>query len=336
MHGQHGHDALAWVLAGVLVLVLGGGSRDASAEPPQHDATTACEGNRPDTGSLFFELRSGAFPGSGRPDVAVHVPPGFDATRLPSVVVYFHGWNGCVATALADDDAPCTEGGALRPASGLARQLDDARVNAVLVAIELRADAPTGDVGQLANQGGLHELLSEVFAEHLIDPLGCTLEIGRLDRVVVVAHSGGYQAAAAVVARGEVPVTELALLDAYYGADEVFRGWATDALDPIDPSEEERRFVDLYTCCAGTLDRSRALSVELGARQAAAAEGISTVFFDEDTGDLTDESLEARVVVARVPELHPAVPGLRFRALLEHADIAHIRRTSTATATATR
>src|SRR6185437_15804920 len=67
---------------------------------------TACEGARgPLPEVLTYALRSGAFPGSPTltraPDVAVHVPPGFDGTRRPGLVVYFHGWSGCAAAALS-------------------------------------------------------------------------------------------------------------------------------------------------------------------------------------------------------------------------------------------
>jgi hypothetical protein len=187
----------------------------------------------------------------------VHVPPGFDATRRPGVVVYFHGWNGCAEVALGDDDAPCSDGGDPRVASHLAAQLDATRANALLVAVELRADMPTGEPGQLATLGGLRALLRELFDEHLAADLGrpCSLEVDALERVVVVAHSGGYQAAAAVLAMGDVPsITEVVLLDALYGADEVFARWVGDA--GFDAS---RRLVDLYTCCGGTLERSRRL-----------------------------------------------------------------------------
>ena len=144
-----------------------------SAGPPPTPAVTACEGLRPPLPqSLLYELRAGAFPGSGRPDVAVHVPPGFDATRRPGVVVYFRGWNGCVQVALGDDDLPCSEDGEVRAASHLAAQLDAARVNALLVAVELRADQPTGEPGQMATLGGLRALLHELFAEHLSAALG--------------------------------------------------------------------------------------------------------------------------------------------------------------------
>lgn len=308
---------LAGLLGVALVVDLGGGARDAAGALPPRVAATACEGNRPALPTLFYELRSGAFPSTGRPDVAVHVPPRFDATRRPSLVVYFHGWNGCVATALGDDDAPCSEGGPPRRASGLARQLDDAGVNALLVAVELRADAPSGDPGALTGDDGLRALLEELLAEHLVPDLGCSLELNRLDRVVVVAHSGGYQAAAAVVQRGGVAVSEVVLLDAYYGADEVFRGWARDAVDDFDGT---RRFVDLYTCCGGTLERSRALAEELRRR-----DGARFAVVDDDGPDFTGE-FAAPVVLARVPEEHGDLPFVRFGSLLRGAGMARVDR----------
>ncbi|HEY8087514.1 MAG TPA: hypothetical protein VIF09_06715 [Polyangiaceae bacterium] len=315
---MRGAGVLAGVLAAALVIDLGGGVRDAAGALARRDAATACEGNRPAMPTLFYELRSGAFPSTGRPDVAVHVPPGFDATRHPSMVVYFHGWNGCVGTALADDDAPCSDGGAPRRASGLARQLDDAGVNALLVAVELSADAPSGDPGDLMEDDGLRTLLSELLAEHLSPELGCTLELERLDRVVVVAHSGGYQAAAAVMQRGGVALSEVVLLDAYYGADEVFRGWARDAVDDFDGT---RRFVDLYTCCGGTLERSRALTEELRTR-----DGAGLALYDDDGPDFAEESAAAPVVVARVPEPHAEVPFVRFGSVLRRAGMARVDR----------
>ena len=84
--------------------------------------------------------------------------------------------------------------------------------------------------------GGLRDLLRELFAEHLAEPLGCTLEVDALDRVVLVAHSGGYQAAAGALALGDVPrVTEVDLLDALYGADDVFLRWIASQAPRFDP-----------------------------------------------------------------------------------------------------
>jgi len=112
---MRGRGALLLVAAVVASVLVGGDAGSAWPEAPV--AVTACEGNRsPLPRSLLYPLAAGAFPGSGRPDVAVHVPPGFDATRRPGLIVYFHGWNGCVEAALADEDMPCSEGGEPRSA----------------------------------------------------------------------------------------------------------------------------------------------------------------------------------------------------------------------------
>jgi hypothetical protein len=308
----------ALLVAGVLssLLVVG----DAGSAPPAPAAAvTACEGHRAALpATLLYELESGAFPGSGRPDVAVHVPPGFDATRRPGLVVYFHGWNGCVEASTGDADMPCQEGGDPQPASHLAAQLDDARVNAVLVAIELRAGMPTGEPGALASPGGLRALLRELFDAHLDLALGesapCPLEVDSLDRVLIVAHSGGYQAAASVLARGDVPaITEVVLLDALYGADEVFASWVRGAVARFDAS---RRFVDLYTCCGGTLERSRAL--------AALASG-PLVLDDDGDAEVDPASLELPVVFKRVPRAHGELPSAYVGAIFRAAGFAAIR-----------
>ena len=296
--------------------------RSVTAETRGRPASaSACAGHRSALPqSLFYELEEGAFPGSGRPDVGVHVPPGFDATNRAGLVVYFHGWNGCVQAALGDRDVPCSEGGPARPPSHLASQLDEAGVNALLVAVELRADAATGESGQLAGAGGLRALLRELFETHLGAALGapgppCVLPVDAFQRVMLVAHSGGYQAAASALAMGDLPqVTDMVLLDALYGADEVFASWVRDAMDGLGPS---RRFVDLYTCCGGTLERSRALAGRTGL--AHGATGDSALFYDDGEGELDPSALQHPLVFKRVPGPHGALPGAYFAVLLAAA-----------------
>ncbi len=277
--------------------------------------------------ALFYELRSGAFPGSARPDVAVHVPPGFDATRRPGLVVYFHGWEGCVAAALSPDDTPCADAGAPRPGADVASSIDAAGVNALLVAIELRSDMPTGEPGRMAMPGGLRDLLRELFAEHLAEPLGRALDVDALDRVVLVAHSGGYQAAASALALGDVPrVTEVDLLDALYGADAVFARWVQAQAPRFDPRvSDPLRFVDLYTCCGGTAEPSRALAQRVGASLFDA--GVSGALSDDDVETpLGTAALAHGVVFKRIPGPHGDVPRTELRELLRAAGFAHIER----------
>jgi hypothetical protein len=254
--------------------------------------------------------------------------------------VYFHGWNGCVGAALADEDAPCTEDGESRTASGLSAQIDEAGVNALLLAVELRVDLPSGEPGRLAAPGDLRELLRELFTEHLAEPLGCTLDVDALDRVVIVAHSGGYQAAASVLRYGDLPqITEVDLLDALYGADDIFADWVERAALSYDGVDRGPRFVDLYTAGGGTLDRSRALAA-LARRYAGGFAGVLTD--DDAEGDAEgnrwdhthpappqsgnlDDQLRRPVVFKRVPEQHAQLPRVYVGSLVRAAGFAPLR-----------
>jgi pimeloyl-ACP methyl ester carboxylesterase len=317
--------AAALALAPVALLDSPLTPRVAQARRSSAAPRSACEGARealPE--SLFYELRAGAFPGSARPDVAVHVPAGFDGTRRPGLVVYFHGWEGCVAAALSAVDVPCTDAGLARPGSGLAAQMDAAGVNALLVAVELRSDLPTGEPGRLAMPGGLRDLLRELFSEHLAATLGCALEVDGLDRVVLMAHSGGYQAAAGALAMGDVGrVTEVDLLDGLYGADEIFSRWLRSQAPRFDPRvNDPLRFVDLYSCCGGTADRSRALAESTA--EALAGVGLSTILRDDVESPVDAQALAYGVVFKRVPGPHGDIPRASLRELVQAAGFAHI------------
>ncbi len=288
-------------------------------------ARSACEGARDATPeALFYELRAGAFAGSAHPDVGVHIPPGFDATRRPGLVIYFHGWEGCVAAALSADDTPCAPAGLPRPGADLASEIDAAGVNALLVAIELRSDMPTGEPGKLAMPAGLRDLLRELFEEHLAAPLGCAVEIDGLDRVVLVAHSGGYQAAASALALGDVAVTEVDLLDALYGADDVFSRWIASQAPRFDPRvNNPLRFVDLYTCCGGTAERSRTLAQR--SSESLAAAGLARAFTGDDgESPLEPGALAHGVVFKRVTGAHGSLPRAYMRELVQGAGFARI------------
>jgi hypothetical protein len=193
------------------------------------------------------------------------------------------------------------------------------------VAVELRSDMPTGEPGKLAMPAGFRDLLRELFTEHLAGPLGRELAVDSLDRVVVVAHSGGYQAAASALALGDVPrITEVDLLDALYGADEVFSGWIQSQALRFDPRvNDPLRFVDLYTCCGGTSDGSRALASRV--HDTLASAGVDGALSDDDGDAPIDASALAHgVVFKRVSEPHASLPRGYFRQLVEAAGFAHI------------
>lgn len=285
--GRRGVLSFALIAAGLLVA--------RSDSPPRWPEAELS----PEARTWLLDLRSRAFEDAEGPAAAVHVPPGFDAGRGPGIILYFHGWNGCVEVALGDEDAPCVEGGPDRPASSLAAQLDASGVNAMLVAIELRRDAASGDPGKLAEPGRVRALLREIFTEHLTLPLGRALDVDALGPTIVVAHSGGYQAAVATLAVGGVRVDDVVLLDALYGADDAFASAVRGGV----------RLLDLYTCCGGTGDHSRALAAALAGRS-------RDVVIDDGDADVDPTTLTHTVFFKRVPAPHALLPQLYARVVL--------------------
>ena len=141
----------------------------------------------------------------------------------------------------------------------------------------------------------------------------------------MIAHSGGYQAAAGVLQLGDVPrIAEVVLLDALYGGEDVFAGWIDARLQRFDARAGDHvRFVDLYTCCGGTTARSRALARRAGGALAAA--GLANALYDDDgEGDVDAAALEHPAVFKRVPRDHSALPAAYVRPVLEAAGFARI------------
>jgi hypothetical protein len=104
------------------------------------------------------------------------------------------------------------------------------------------------------------------------------------------------------------------LLDALYGAREVFEEWVDRA-----GRGTRRRFVDLYTCCGGTDAASRTL--------AARARALGASVFDDDSGggDPTPEALAHDLVFVRVPHAHDELPRALTRSVVAAAGFAPLR-----------
>jgi hypothetical protein len=274
---------------------------------------------------MTFALPAGAFAGAGHPDVAVHVPPRFDPTDRPGLVLYFHGWEGCATVALAPSDGPCSTEGAARRSANLSAQLDASGANALAVAVELRPDARTGEPGDLAKPGAARRLLRELLEERLAAPLGAWLPLDRIERIVVIAHSGGYQAAAAVLETGDLPqVSEVILLDALYGGTDIFTRWVTDDIARFDARRPDPlRFVDLYTCCAGTARASRMAARELA--EAFGTAHLTDAVLDDDAatdGRSAVPPAGRTVVFQRLAAEHAELPRLLVQPLLASAGFA--------------
>jgi hypothetical protein len=265
-----------------------------------------------------FQVPSAPFPGTNHPDVLVRVPPGFDACNRPGLVVFFHGFDNCVTNVAGSVDSACSPDGGVRPAAHLSDQLDQAHVNALLFAVQLAFDAPTSDPGQLATAGDFQTLVHDVFAA-LSPSLGRPLAPADLDRIVVASASGGYGAAAAVLAQGGLGLREVDLYDSLLGDTVTFAGWIQSNAPRFAPARSDGlRFVDLYTAGGGTETQSLALAATANAALADA--GLTGALSDQrDGGGLV---LTAPIVFALTPVAHDDVPRSDFGTVLGAAGFA--------------
>jgi hypothetical protein len=211
------------------------------------------------TGTFSFSLDAGAYPPSGTyPNVLVYFPSAFNPTPPLSVIVWLHGFNNCVENVVRDAGQACTPDGGVRSAYALAAQLEASGRNAMLVVPELKFDQATGAPGTLGLANGLRDLLNETFAD--LSPQLGNLTTQQIGKLIVASHSGGYQAAAGIAARGGVPVAELYLFDSLYGNFTDFDSWVKMDLTSLQGSPPPRRFADVYGATGGTQANSQAMA----------------------------------------------------------------------------
>jgi len=140
--------------------------------------------------------------------VAIFIPTAFKPAGSINFIVHFHGHNNHVSNVLAKWKLP--------------HELVLSGINAILVIPQLPRDAPDSGGGKLElDQDGLRNLLSDVAAFLQSQRKVTTSTLGN---VIITAHSGGYNTAAAVLHRGGLSpnITDCLPFDASYGWLEYF------------------------------------------------------------------------------------------------------------------
>ena len=147
--------------------------------------------------------------------VLLHVPKGFDIRRPSMLIVYFHGHGA----KLADD---------VYLRQQVPAQISTSGVNAVLVAPQLAVNAADSSPGKLWQPGGFARFIGEA-AQQLAKLHGDPRSVKSFAEmpVVIVAYSGGYQAAAWSVHHGGLGkrLRGVVLFDALYGDLDIFADW---------------------------------------------------------------------------------------------------------------
>lgn len=186
---------------------------------PFRTAPFPYDGEVPDTGQPFLDVEQAGRRGhtSARggiywqdqtyrdSSVLLHVPAHFDPHRPAVLVVYFHGNSADLRRTVLGDQR-------------VVEQFDAAGINGLLVAPQLAVDALDSSAGRFWLPGAFSQFLSEAAKR-----FGRSAKVSSLP-VIIVAYSGGYDAAAYALTVGGVSerVAGVVLLDALFGEEERF------------------------------------------------------------------------------------------------------------------
>ncbi len=258
---------------------------------------------RADAGRIIeANLTSGPHPPRDAPDVIVHVPSGYDASKPLDLVVFLHGFDGCARALVAAEPTPCRKGEPPHRVWNLAGLHEAAHTNTLLIVPQLAYLARSASGHRFRKPAAFDAMLYELLTDKLVDVLG-RRELADIHSVTLVAHSAGYGAATAILSDSErsMDIGAVVLLDALYAGWHVFAGWMKQ-----DPTH---RIISLYSAQAGTTAGNRKLLAALGRL------GRADVL-RELHGSLAGALRTHTRIVARVPTAHGDMPRAHFAEVL--------------------
>jgi hypothetical protein len=243
------------------------------------------------TESLTLETRAYELP-RGAPTLVAHAGASFDPSRPFDVVLFLHGWNGCVNVLVRAGEVPCIPGGPRETGWDLAGGFDAAGTNALFLAPQLAYRTREGRPGRLAQEGAAARMIDEAFTA--LGPRTGGKRLRDVRRVIVVAHSAGFMAALAVMRRGGLgeKLTRVVLMDALYDVPGAFFTWLRGGA--------HRHIVSIHTADRRTTMHNAALA-ELGRRTMPGEVSV-------DPSDLRAAAGGKRLVILRSSSGHSAVP----------------------------
>ena len=155
--------------------------------------------------------------------VGLVIPAGFRPAESTDFIVHFHGWGNQVSNVIEHHE--------------LAKQLLASGRNAILVVPQGPKNASDSGCGKLEEAGGFERLIREVVAFLKASE---KIKTERIGRIVLSAHSGGYNVTRAILEQGGLTqnITDVLLFDASYGGLEVFADWG---------AQKNHRLLSLFT-----------------------------------------------------------------------------------------
>jgi hypothetical protein len=169
---------------------------------------------RAEATTVDLRLDTPPHPPGDAPDLVVHVPARLDLARPVHAAVFLHGFSCCARALVSDEPVPCYSRGPSGQAYGLAARHDATATNSLLVVPQLAMLARDARAPRLARTGGFDALMQAAYGV-------AEAHVGRAvsrGRVLLVAHSAGYRAAADILSQPVRPAElgGVLLLDALY------------------------------------------------------------------------------------------------------------------------
>lgn len=182
------------------------------------------------TNSLQLEHAAFDFP-EGAPEAVLHGGSRFGPNVPFDLVIFLHGYSGCVNVLARTGQVRCTPTSPRERGWGLASAHDRARLNTLLLMPQLAYRQRNGDPGRFRQDGFARDFVRESFREGRVNLGGAGFD--RVRRIILVAHSGGFDAATAILEHGRLGprVKRVVLFDALYGGTSQFLEWVQGAPD---------------------------------------------------------------------------------------------------------
>jgi len=243
------------------------------------------------------------------PRVIVHAPAHLEGGEPIGLVLFFHGWSGCVRVLALRGDVGCLPGDRTRPGWGLAAAHDEAGTNSIFIAPQLLWLQRSGRAGRFAGRGFARQWLRWMIRDHITPRLGLR-ELQRLDEfgpITVVAHSAGFEAALAALQNGDLGTTvdRVILFDALYAGVEELLTWTL--------ADERRRLLSVHGGSGSPRRNTRAL-LRLAAERLGHEEG------DHQDHRAVPDLRTGRVHAMRTDVPHGDMPSVLMAQLLRAAD----------------
>ena len=256
---------------------------------------------------MAAQLTHAAYRTVGSPSVIVHAPAGFDARAPLRLVVFLHGYNGCVSVLMGRGEVACKPGDRPREGWDLGRYHDAAHTNSLFVVPQLAYLKRDGRPGAFARPGGFRAFLEELLAGPLAPLLGGPRKLADVARIDLMAHSAGYQTALAIMEEGGLAaglLQSVVLFDALYAETPRFARYVAQH------ARQGLRFV-VISLANGIPDReSRLLAAALRAKL-----GKAQVITTDASGIAQTVALHP-IVIAQGKPPHRLVPAAHLAEVL--------------------